>query len=335
MWLKYLLAFFSAFCGAAMLVALLRRLAKRYSLLMQGDIPLVGGIAIGLALFLVSGFLSPIGLSAQLKGIVASSLIMLIFGIIDDLKELSVPWKFLVEIIATSVLVSCGVKTQIVYIGQAANILITFIWVVGISNAFNHLDVLDGLAGGSALIVGLAFGMICFLNLDAQNMFLALALSGAVLGFLLYNLPPAKVYLGNSGSHFLGFIFASLALAVSYAPLERKVALLAPLFILGFPIFDTAFLILVRIKQNKSVLKKSDDHLALRFIKLGYSKKKALAAMLGMALLFSLSGLVISRASNMLGWLVVIAVFLFSLATAYRMSRSQAAYRCLEKGYLF
>ncbi len=257
--------------------------------------------------------------SQEAKAIFAASFIMLVFGVIDDWKELSILAKFLVQVIATSLLILFGVRTQIIYIGNLANIIITFIWVLGITNAFNHLDVIDGVAAGTALIVSLAFFTISILNGSIENAILSLALSSAISGFLIYNLPPAKVYMGNSGSHFLGFTLAAVALIISYASLERKIALLSPVLILGFSIFDTGFLIMARIMKKSLPFKKSNDHLALKFLALGYSKKKVLLIMLGLCLFFCLCGILLSQVPNLVGIIIIIFVGFVSLALTKKM----------------
>jgi len=246
---------------------------------------------------------------------------MLAFGIIDDWRELSIWAKFLVQIIAVGLLAFFGVKTQIVGIGNILNIIVTFIWVLGITNAFNHLDVMDGLAGGAAIIVSAAFFAVSILNADIRSATLLLILTGAVLGFLLYNWPPAKIYMGNAGSHLLGFILAAIALIISYAPLERKIALLSPLLILGLPIFDTTFLILARLINKNLPFKKSNDHIALRLLSLGYTKKKTLCIMLSICLFFCLCGVTVSRAYNALGIVIVILAAVVSLAIGIRMGK--------------
>jgi len=259
------------------------------------------------------------GFSPQVRGIIIASSIMLIFGIIDDWRELSILTKFLVQIIATSLLIFFGVRTQIVYIGNITNIIITFIWMLGMINAFNHLDVIDGLAAGTAIIVSLTLFTISILNGDIKTAILSLSLACASFGFLIYNLPPARIYMGNSGSHFLGFTLAALALIISYAPLERKVALLSPILILGLPIFDTAFLISTRIIKKRLPFKKSNDHLALRFLALGYSKKKSLLIMLTSCLFFSLCGILASQVSNPFGIVIITFVVLLSLILTKKM----------------
>jgi UDP-GlcNAc:undecaprenyl-phosphate GlcNAc-1-phosphate transferase len=304
-------------------IYLLKRLVLRYKILNPRGVPLIGGIAMGLSFLIASrcGFLISANLSSQAVGIMMASAIMLIWGVIDDLQELSVLAKFLVQIIATTLLIFFGVKTQIILVSPLINLIITFVWVLAITNAFNHLDIMDGLACGTAIIVGLSFFIIAHLNGDIKSAILSLALVGGAFSFLIHNLPPARIYMGNSGSHFLGFILAAIALAISYAPLERKIALFSPLLILGFPIFDTTFLILMRLKQHRPVFRKSNDHIALRFLKLGFSKSKTLFFILLLCFFFALSGVVLSKVSNILGIVIIAAVILASIMIAYRISK--------------
>jgi UDP-GlcNAc:undecaprenyl-phosphate GlcNAc-1-phosphate transferase len=127
--------------------------------------------------------------------------------------------------------------------------------------------------------------------------------------------------MGNCGSHFLGFTLAAIAIVISYAPLERKIALLSPLLILGFPIYDTAFLILMRIKGGKLPFRKSNDHLALRFMSIGYSKEKTLLVMLGLCLFFSLCGIFVSQVPNLMGIIIVAFVVLVTSIITYLMGK--------------
>jgi UDP-GlcNAc:undecaprenyl-phosphate GlcNAc-1-phosphate transferase len=306
-------------------IFILRKGALKSRLLISGSVTVVGGIALVIAFFisyLLGLWLFRIPL-VNVIGIFFASAILFLFGLIDDFRELSIVGKFLVQIIATTVLVISGVCTQIVSIGPVLNILITFIWVIGITNAFNHLDVLDGLAGSSALVISLAFFIISFLNADMKTMILSLALSAALCGFLSFNLPPAKIYMGNGGSHFLGFVLAATAIMISYAPLERKIALLSPIVILGFPILDTAFLIILRLKKKILPFKKSKDHLALRFLISGYSKEKALLLMVVWVLFYALCGALLSQVSNAGGIIIFVLVISLSLLLTKKMAKVQ------------
>lgn len=321
--INYFFAVSISFLLSIIFIFLFKPLFLRYKVLTFQNIPLIGGIAMGssfmltcLIVFSFYGSMSP-----EIKNIIIASCIMMFFGIFDDWRSLSVLTKFLVQIIAISILILLGIRTQIISIGDLLNIIITFIWVMGITNAFNHLDILDGLAAATAAIASLSLFIIAHLNGNIQVAIFTLAFSGAILGFLIYNFPPAKVYMGNCGSHYLGLILAAIAISISYAPEERKIALASPLLILGLPILDTAFLILMRLKQGQIIFRKTNDHLALRLLKLGYSKNKTLLFMLLLALFFSASGLLVSRVSNLLGSLVIILVVSLSLIFAVRMSK--------------
>lgn len=315
------LIFSCAFLLSLFFINVFKKFSIRNQLFISKGVSLVGGMGMGLSFTLVAlaGLMLSRSLSREATGIIACALSMLVFGIMDDRRELSIRAKFLLQLIATGLLILLGVRTKIVYIGIPLNILITLIWVIGITNAFNHLDVMDGAAGGCAFLISGTFFIICVLGQDMGSAVLSLSLAGVTSGFLLCNFPPAKVYMGNSGSHFLGFVLASIALIISYAPMERKIALLSPLLILGLPIFDTTFLILARSIKKNLPFKKSNDHLVLRFLYMVRSKRKALGYLLVLCLFFCLCGLLVSQVSNFFGGLVVACTVLISLKVALKM----------------
>ena len=317
---NYFIIFFAGLILSALFIFLLRKISLKFKMLLSQNMPLVGGLGIG-ASFIICCLAFSGSLPKEMLGIIIPAYIILIFGIVDDWRELSIMAKFLVQLIAAGLLICLGVKTQIVYIGNFMNILVTLTWIIGITNAFNLLDIVDGLAAGAALISASGLFLIAFFNHDVNSMFFLSALIGSILGFLIYNLPPAKAYLGNCGSHFLGFIIAAITLIISYAPLDRKIALLSPLLVLGFPIFDIAFLVFIRIKNKKIPFKKSKDHLALRFLALKYSNRKALVLMLVLAGMFSASGVLISRSSNVSGAAIVFFMVLVGLTIGVKMSK--------------
>jgi UDP-GlcNAc:undecaprenyl-phosphate/decaprenyl-phosphate GlcNAc-1-phosphate transferase len=311
----------SAFLLNAVFVFLLKRISLRRGFLCSGGLPRIGGIAVGLSFVLTSAAnLSLLGMfTKEAAGLLIASAVMLIFGMIDDRRELSIVAKFATQVVCIALLVLFGVRTRIIYIGDAANTAITALWVLGITNAFNHLDIMDGLAGGIALILSFAFLALSTFHGHAAVIVMALALAGATTSFLMYNLPPAKIYLGNSGSHFLGFVLAAVAMLISYAPMERKIALASPILILGFPILDTAFLVFMRMIKKRSVFKKSNDHIAFRLLKKGHSKNKTLFFMLGFTLIYSLLGILITQTPNLVGIIVVCAAAAASFFAAQRM----------------
>ncbi len=316
----YICIFLSIFICGIILTLFFRKISvSRNILLAKNGISLAGGISIAVT-FLVFYCLASLALGLKINiKIILPSFIMLIFGVLDDWRELSVLTKFVVQIISTVILVLLGVKTKIVYISEPANLLVTFLWIIGITNAFNHLDVLDGLAAGLAIIICAAFSIVSFSGGGFDFVFLFLAF--ATLGFLICNYPPARIYMGNSGSHFFGFFLAASAISINYASLDEPVALLSPILILGFPVFDTAFLSLMRIKNGRSIFKKSDDHLVIRFIKIGYSKEKALFLMLLLCALFSICGILVRFVPNFSGIAVVFCVLAVACFVGWKMSK--------------
>lgn len=308
MYLKYSLTILISLLLGIIILFWLKKISLRYKILVPHSIPFIGGIAMGISFLFTCLFVFSFyeGVSRQIIGILLASFIILIMGIIDDLRELSVMVKFLLQIFATALVILLGVRTKIIYIGSFLNIIITFIWLIGITNAFNLLDIKDGLSGGCALIISMAFFVITLLNKDVYAAVIILSLIGSVSSFLIYNFPPAKIYMGNTGSHFLGFILGAIAIIIRYATLERKIALLSPLLILGFPIFDTLFLISMRLGKKKLPFRKTKDHLALRFSALGYSSKKTLFIMLGVCLCFAFGGVLLTRVSNFLGIIIIV-----------------------------
>lgn len=316
----YFFTLFFSFLASWSSLYLLQKSGLVRNKLMRNGVPLTGGVSLclGFSAACLWNYSLP-NLPLAFRGLIAGSLLMFLFGFLDDNYELSIIAKFLAQIVSCSILIFFNIRTHIVNIPEPLNIIITFLWVLGITNAFNHLDVMDGLAASVALIISLTFFLVS--GESYYSAIFSLALMGTLLSFLTLNFPPAKIYMGNSGSHFLGFILAAVAINISYAPLERRMALFSPVLILGFPIFDTVFLIFTRIRKKKLPFKKSNDHLVLRFLALGYSKKKALTFMSSWALFFALCGLIVSRVSNLWGIITIIFVILTSLALGRRMWR--------------
>jgi len=321
--MQYLLTVPTAYLLGLFAIPLFRKFILGSKLVSSKGIPLIGGLGIAVAFIpvMLLGLRLAGALSKESIGLALSSLMMLVFGVIDDRYELSVLVKFLLQMLAAAMLVFFGVRTQLVNLGYTPNLLITFVWVLGITNAFNLLDVADGVAAGTAIIVSLAFATISLLNADIATAIISLSLAGATLSFSMFNLPPAKIYLGNGGSHFLGFLLSAIALLISYAPLDRKAALFSPLLILGLPIFDTTFLVLMRIIRKNLPFRKSNDHLILKYLALGHSKRKALLAILGLCLFYSLCGIAVSQVSNTFSVVLMILASCVSLIVAVKMSK--------------
>ncbi len=271
--------------------------------------PCIGGIGIYMAfLAAILSSLFFIRLPAmKLSGIIASSFIILILGLIDDIKDLRPMLKILGELSGISILIFCGFFTKITFIPGWVNACITVIWLLFITNAFNLLDIMDGLMSGLVVIISLSLLVIAFINKDIFSCVILTALIGAHAGFLRYNYPPAKVYMGDTGSLFSGFLLAVAAINISYAPMERKIALLTPILTMSLPIYDTLFLIVMRIKKKKPIFNKTRDHFALRLVTMGCSIKKSIWIMYILSIFLAFSGIIVAFNRNSTG-LAVLAV---------------------------
>ena len=215
---------------------------------------LLGGVAIYIA-FAVT-VLRNFAFTDELKGIVLAGTLILMVGLVDDLRELPARWKLAAQLAAVAILIRYGVVITFLpdtLWGTVGEWLLTAFWVVGITNAVNFLDGMDGLAAGSTGINAMFFGLVAWQNSQYDMMFLALPLLGACLSFLVYNFRPGQrawIFLGDAGSTFLGFMMAALAVMGDWAS-HHTVGLIVPILILGVPIFDMTFTTVMRVGTGR------------------------------------------------------------------------------------
>jgi UDP-GlcNAc:undecaprenyl-phosphate/decaprenyl-phosphate GlcNAc-1-phosphate transferase len=215
---------------------------------------------------------------------------VILLGIIDDLKPLGPRIKLVGQIIAIFVLIKCDIYIDIILMPDWLDILLTFFWMLAVINAFNIIDIMDGLSAGVGLIAALVLFMVGLINGHAMMAVMSLALAGALLGFVRYNFNPAKIYLGDAGSMFIGLMLGTLAMIGVYGD-SNQAGVLAPLMILGIPLYDTMLVMYLRWRKGIPVIQGSPDHFALRLRKSGLSTRQtvvityATAAVLGAAAL--------------------------------------------------
>jgi UDP-GlcNAc:undecaprenyl-phosphate GlcNAc-1-phosphate transferase len=259
------------------------------------NVPYLGGIAVYTAFLFTVGILSDFG--QETLGLLLSGSIALMVGLIDDFGMLTPYQKLLGEMLAALVLVKSGIYIKLVVLPVWAAIPLTVLWILAVTNALNIIDILDGLASGVAVIAAIA---IAFANTMANRdsvAFLCLVLAGAVAGFLRYNFHPAKIYLGDAGSLFIGFMLAALSMNAGYTRMNM-LAVISPALILGIPLFDLALVIWIRWRNGIPVTKGSPDHFALRLRRCKLSVRETAvtayvvgAILAGTALLMSQVGL--------------------------------------------
>ena len=263
--------------------------------------PRMGGIAI------VAGFLSALGISAvfmpdvrtgQFLGFVAGALIIVITGIVDDIRGLRPGMKLTMQIAASLVVVFSGTRVDFfvfpfMTILNSLSIPFTLLWIVGLTNAVNFIDGLDGLAAGVTTIAAVALLILCIISGSGLAVVLAAALAGSCLGFLPRNFNPAEVIMGDTGSQFLGYVLAVssiLGVFKAYALLSVVIAS----FALALPIFDTVYAILRRFIAGKPIMTADRGHLHHRLIDSGYSHKQAVILLYVLSAVSSVIAIVIA-----------------------------------------
>lgn len=213
----------------------------------------------------------------RLLAILLGGTIILLLGLWDDLKGGISPWvKLGGQLLAGLILVSFGIRVAL-FLPPGLGIIITLVWVIGITNAFNLLDNMDGLAAGVALIAVIIFFWVALQQGQLLVSAILLIFAGSLAGFLPYNFRPATIFMGDAGSMFIGFVIATLTILNTFY-LEGSptfLPVLMPLLILGVPIFDTLSVIFLRLKKGEPIFAADKRHFSHRLVNLGMSQKQA------------------------------------------------------------
>lgn len=267
---RYVAAFVAALGLSIYFTPLIRKGAIRYGVVDHPDgalkqhrqpVPYLGGVAIYLSFLFAVAFTYEF--TDEVLGLLLAASIVVMLGLFDDLKVLTPGVKLAGQIVAALVLVKAGIMIRLAFLPPWFALALTVFWLVAITNAVNLIDVSDGLAAGVCSVAGIFLYIISIWNGHTTLAMLTLALVGATLGFLAYNRPPARIYLGDAGSMFLGFMLGALAMSPRYT-FNHSLGAAAPLIILGVPIFDTFFVMLVRAVYRIPLMRGSPDHFAVR-----------------------------------------------------------------------
>jgi UDP-GlcNAc:undecaprenyl-phosphate GlcNAc-1-phosphate transferase len=323
------IGFVSAFALAVAVTPLVITLARRQGWVAQPradrwhtrPTALLGGIAIFLATMVPACLLLP--WDRALGGLAIGATGIFLLGLIDDRRRLSPPVKMMGQAVATCVLLATGTRGD--FGGPALlNAALTVFWVIGITNAMNLLDNMDGLAAGVATIAALTmFGYLTARG-EAAHAGLALLLAGACLGFLLYNFSPARIFMGDCGSMFLGFVVSAVALAGSSRLASHTfLAMLVPVAVLAVPLFDTTLVTVVRRLNGRPVSQGGRDHTSHRLVALGLSERGTVLLLYGACGLFGLFALLSQRWSLEVVLAVACLIFLALVAFGFFLGMVQ------------
>lgn len=251
----------------------------------HGPISRLGGIAIWLSAmitFLLLVLMSYYPYGKLLSGILLGSSLMFLLGLIDDIYGLNAKFKLLIQISIATIVFLLGISVDTIYnpfgapihLGSIASYVITVLWIVGISNAVNFIDGVDGLAGSVVTISAVSLGLIAvaMTPTSAISALIAFILAGSMLAFLTYNFNPAKIFMGDSGALFSGFLLATLS--VTGVMKSAALTMFVPFFVLSVPILDITFSSFRRILKGKSPFTPDAEHIHHKLLKAGLSQNK-------------------------------------------------------------
>lgn len=283
-WLVYLATFLLAAALSAWLTPRMREAALQFGIVDRPDgglkqqrepVPYLGGLALYLAFLLA--LTVTFTFDAEVLGILLAGSIVVLLGLVDDLGQLG-PWtKLAGQLIAVLVLVKSGTYIKLAFLPLAVALPLSVLWLLAVTNAFNLIDIMDGLSAGTAAVAALALLLVADWNGNAQSAILLASLAGSCVGFLRYNFEPARIYMGDTGSLFLGLSLGAIAMDNAYTT-HNEVAALAPGLILGVPLFDMLFVMWVRQRRGLPVMLGSPDHVALRLRKWRLSTRQTVLA---------------------------------------------------------
>ncbi len=286
--------------------------------------PRLGGLAVFLAF--ICGVILLLPLNREIKGLLLSSSFIVLLGAIDDIVSLPPLPKMIGQITAAVMLCLSGVQVHYVTNPFSDHVLqlgwlsipITVFWIVLVTNAFNLIDGLDGLAGGVAVIAGLTLALTAFNAGHRQEALCALILVMAVAGFLPYNFHPAKIFMGDSGSMLLGFVLSALAI-MGMAKGVTLLSVLVPIIILGVPLLDTLFAVIRRLREHKPMFAPDKEHIHHRLLAIGLSHKQSVLVIYLIDIIFSLLAIMSTMLTAKQTYIMMLGVLVVVLLLARKI----------------
>lgn len=285
----------------------------------------------------------------KLLGMLLGIIIISIVCVVDDIKTIKPLTKLAGQLLAAIVVVAFGIRIgdislpfcNIAEISEVISCIITIVWIVGVTNAINLIDGLDGLSAGISVISAMSLLVIFVLNgSPTVSIILITALAGALVGFLPFNFSPAKTFLGDTGSNFLGFSLSIISI-LGFAKTYTIAVIVLPLIVLGLPIFDTLMAIIRRIikgKSIKAIFKADKGHLHHRIVAKGFSQKQAVLILYGISATFGIFAVILldSGLWKALSFLLMVIVAVGLGYKNFKMEKSATQrYECIECKYIY
>lgn len=321
----YVLIIITALIGVVLATPVVRRVAWRFGFIDQPSfrkvhatpMPRLGGLAIYAGFIVALLVLGTRFRFNEAVGILIGATLVSVVGGIDDHNPIGPVPKLLAQALAAGILILSGVQVA-VFDQQWLNVVVTVIWVVGITNALNFLDNMDGLSAGVAAVASAFFLLLAALNNQYLVGVMSAALLGACIGFLWYNFNPASIFMGDSGSLFIGFVLAALGIKLRFPGNTDIVTWMAPVLVLGLPILDTTLVTVSRLRRGVNPLTTAGkDHISHRLARLTGSKREAVLMCYLIGGVFGMSAIFVTAATVAAGYLVGAVIGLAGVAAIW------------------
>ena len=351
-WL-YVVSFVGALALSLILVPVVRAFAIRRTILdtpgahksHQSPVPYLGGLAMvvafsaaviigallqqdtsfgdGTVLIKTEGlFNAGFGPFGELLAVLGLALVLSAMGLDDDLRGLNPSLRLGIEFVVASTLIVLGIQFQSP-LGDSVNAIITLVWVIGVTNAMNLLDNIDGLAAGVTAVAASAIFVIALLYGQPLTALLAIGLAGCTLGFLRSNFNPATIYMGDAGSLYLGFLLAYLSIKLRVDQTEWT-QLFVPVVIMGVAILDTTLVVVSRIHRGVNPFEGGKDHISHRFLRLSVSVRRGVTVILLGAVVLGILGIALAEMEARYGWLILTAIAVHGSAVVILLTTKRA-----------
>lgn len=293
-------------------------------------IPYLGGVAIYLGVLIGILIFLPLG-DKRTMSILLGGTIIMISGLVDDFIDISPKAKLIVQVIAGIILIFGGVRIEfitypfssdrgIIEFPYWLSIIATVFWTTGVTNTVNLIDGLDGLAAGVSAISSLSLMLVAYKLGYDEIIIISAILAGACLGFLPFNFNPAKIFMGDAGALFLGFMLGAISIE-GVMKSAATIALIVPLLILGIPIFDTTFAIFRRLLKGQHPMQADKGHLHHRLLRRGYSQKKTVLILYSISIFFGVTAVSIVKVNSKQSVQLSIVLFLVATIFAFLVGR--------------
>lgn len=322
--------FLLALAVTAVSIPWVRRLALRTGFvdapaqrkLHSTPIPLMGGVAIFAGAVVALAFFAE-ETPGSVAGVFLALALVALTGLLDDRYHLPARLKLLIELLAVAILIAFGIQVRLP-VPELVNYAITALWLIGITNAINFLDNMDGLSAGISAVAASFMLLTGLQNGQFLVAGLAAAVLGACLGFLRYNFPPAQIFMGDAGALFLGFVLAILGLQLRFPQNQPTVTWMVPVFILAIPIFDTTLVVISRIRRGLSPNTAGKDHTSHRLVRAGFSQREAVLVLYLLTGATGMIALFIAQAEFWAAYAIALCCGLIALYIIWQLEKRWA-----------